>query len=81
MRGSYCSRGVRLGDSKFADLPAGSTAAHSEPPGCGAPESLSGHAATGERIRCSKADSAALAPSPAAMMICLKGTVVASPAA
>jgi hypothetical protein len=33
------------------------------------------------RIRWSKADSAALAPSPVAMMICLYGTVVTSPAA
>jgi hypothetical protein len=32
------------------------------------------------RIRWSKADRAALAPSPAAMMICLNGVVVASPA-
>src|SRR6218665_3701217 len=38
-------------------------------------------AATGIRIRCSNALSAALAPSPAAMTICLYGTVVQSPAA
>lgn len=40
-----------------------------------------GSAGAEVRIRWSKAPSAALAPSPVAMTICLNGTVVASPAA
>src|SRR5207237_7649803 len=53
-------------------------ALHGDSPGL---SFLRGFSRNQRRISESNAPSAALAPSPAAMMICLNGTVVASPAA